>query len=234
MPERWCGEPMKSYAAVAGLVFAAFFVLFLLGEVASVPPLTDPSPWLHGAGVPPALLGVGVLMADAVLPVPSSLVMIVHGTVFGVGLGTLLSVVGGTGATAIGFALGRRGGPLLARFVSPQERATADRLLERWGAMAIVVTRPVPLLAETVAVLAGASPLGWKRATLAALIGTFPAALIYALTGAAVVRLGSGALLIGATVAIVGCTWLVVRHLARRLAQGRDRKLTQMVAGTSP
>src|SRR5215204_2747590 len=145
MRERWCGEPVKSYAAAAGLVVAAFFVLFLLGEVASVPLLTDPSGWLHEAGVPPALVGVGLLVVDAVLPVPSSLVMIALGAVYGAVLGTLLAAIGTMGATLVGFALGRRGAALLDRHVAPRGREQADRLLERWGALAIVLTRPVPL-----------------------------------------------------------------------------------------
>src|SRR5215208_2778221 len=131
--------------------------------------------------------------------------MIAHGAVFGVVLGTLLSLLGSLGAMLVGFAMGRRGGAVLTRCVSPRERATADRLLERYGALAIVVTRPVPLLAETVAVLAGASPLGWKRAMLAALIGSLPAAAIYALAGA--VGVGSGALVFAAVVVLAGGTW---------------------------
>ncbi len=82
-------------------------------------------------------VGVGLLIADVLLPVPSSIVMIAHGALFGVVYGTLLSLIGGTGATLVGFALGRRGGPLLARVVSREERTRADCLLRRWGALAI-------------------------------------------------------------------------------------------------
>jgi uncharacterized membrane protein YdjX (TVP38/TMEM64 family) len=221
---RWC-------AVAGGTVFVAFLILFLIGEAWQLPFLADPATQLRQADLLTALLGVGLLMADAALPVPSSLVMILHGTLFGVGLGTLLSMVGGTGATAIGFAFGRRSGPLLTRYISPQERATAGRLIERWGAMAIVVTRPVPLLAETVAVLAGASPLGWKKATLAALTGTFPAAMIYALTGAAVVGLGSGALVFLAVMAMAGCTWLVGRSMERRIVRDPTRTVVEPSSG---
>jgi uncharacterized membrane protein YdjX (TVP38/TMEM64 family) len=231
MRERRCGDPMKSYALVSGVVFAVFFVLFLLAEVAGVPLLTDPSPWLRGADGPAALFGFGLLVADAMLPVPSSLVMITHGAVFGVVVGTLLSLLGSLGAMLVGFAMGRRGGPLLIRLVSPQERATADCLLERWGVLAIVITRPMPLLAETVAVLAGASPLGWGRATLAALIGTFPAALVYALTGAAVAGFGSGALVFLAVVAVAGCAWFVGQSIERRVVRDRDRMTVESSSG---
>jgi uncharacterized membrane protein YdjX (TVP38/TMEM64 family) len=221
---------MRSYATVAGVVFAAFLALFLLAELGGIALLADPSPWLREAGVPAALLGVSLLVADVLLPVPSSLVMIAHGAVFGVALGTMLSLLGSLGAMLVGFAMGRRGGAMLSRFVSPQERATADRLLERYGVVAIVVTRPVPLLAETVAVLAGASPLGWRKALLAALIGTFPMALIYALTGAAAGS-GGGALVFAAVGAVAGLSWLVSRLLGRHPAS--TRKLPRPKPGTA-
>ncbi|MCD6029608.1 MAG: hypothetical protein K0S78_1782 [Thermomicrobiales bacterium] len=222
---RWC-------AVAGGTVFAAFLILFLIGEAWQAPLLTDPAAQLQQADLLTALLGVGLLVVDAVLPVPASLVMIAHGALFGVVLGTLLSLLGSLGAMLVGFALGRRGGALLTRFVSPRERATADRLLERWGALAIVVTRPVPLLAETTAVLAGASSLGWQRATLAAFAGAVPTAVIYALAGALAVGLDSGALVFAATLVALGGVWLADRHLARRRA--RDREGTAVTAGSAP
>jgi uncharacterized membrane protein YdjX (TVP38/TMEM64 family) len=146
--------------------------------------------------------------------VPSSTLMIAHGALFGVVGGTLLSLAGSMGAAVVGFALGRRGGALLARFVPYEERARADRMLARWGALAIVITRPVPLLAETVTIMAGASPLGWGWATLAALVGSLPPALLYALTGAAATGIANGALMFGLVLVVAGVFWLV-GHLAR-------------------
>jgi uncharacterized membrane protein YdjX (TVP38/TMEM64 family) len=210
---------MKAYAVVAGVVFAAFTVIFVIGEMSGGPLLSDPSPWLRQADGPAALVGVGLLVADAVLPVPSSLVMIAHGAVFGVALGTLLSLLGSLGTMLVGFAIGRRGEPLVARFASPSDRTTAERLLARWGTLAIVVTRPVPLLAETVAVLAGASSLGWKKAMVAALIGSVPAAVIYALAGATVAGFGSAILVFGAVVVLAGCAWLIGQAMERRIVR---------------
>jgi uncharacterized membrane protein YdjX (TVP38/TMEM64 family) len=224
----WPGEPMKSYAVVAGIIFTAFSVIFLLvGEVGGVPLLADPSPWLRQPDGTAALVGAGLLVIDAVLPVPSSLVMIAHGALFGVALGALLSLFGSLGAMLVGFAIGRRGEPLVARFVAPPDRATAEHLLARWGTLAIVVTRPVPLLAETVAVLAGASSLGWRKATLAALVGSLPAAVIYALAGATVAGFGSGALIFGAVVVLAGCTWLVGQAMERRIVRNQVQTLAR-------
>jgi uncharacterized membrane protein YdjX (TVP38/TMEM64 family) len=229
---RTAGLLPKRYVLVAGAIFAVFLVLFVLGEAWGLPLLSDPSLQLRGAGLAAAALGVGLLVADVVLPVPSSLVMIAHGAVFGAGLGALLSLVGGVGATLVGFGLGRRGGALLTRFVSPQERATADRLLQRWGALAIIVTRPVPLLAETVAVLAGASSLGWGKVTLAALAGTAAPAVIYALAGAAPAGAGNGSLVLIVVIGIGSIAWLAERGVGRVLGWRRDRTDVEPSSGT--
>lgn len=221
---------MKWYAAAGAAIFAVLLTMFLVAEAWGVPIFSDPSALLRRADPFAALLGVGLLTADVALPVPSSLVMIALGAGFGAGLGTLLSIVGSMGAMLSGFALGRRGETLLVRFISTEERATADRLLARYGALAIVMTRPVPLLAETVAILAGASPLGWRRATLAALAGTVPAAAIYALAGATAAGSGNFVFVLAAVIVIGGCAWLVERRLTGRAVRGQQRPLTTSVS----
>lgn len=194
-------------------MLAFFMCLFFLVEALGVPLLVDPTPWLNRGGVWAATLGVGLLVADVVLPVPSSLVMVAHGALFGVPGGTLLSLAGSTGAAMFGFWIGRRGGRSLERLVTTEERARADLLLDRWGALAIIVTRPVPLLAETVAIMAGASRLGWGRAMLAALAGSLPPALLYALTGAAVANFQSTSLMFAFVLLITGIFWAVGRRV---------------------
>src|SRR5437763_10869108 len=144
---------MKRYFLIVAGMMAFFLILFFVVEFLGIPLLTDPTPWMQHGGVLAASLGVGLLIADVLLPVPSSLVMVAHGALFGVVIGTLLSLLGSVGAALFGFAIGRRGGRLLTRVVSPEERARADYLLGRWGSLAIVVTRPIPVLAETVAIM---------------------------------------------------------------------------------
>jgi uncharacterized membrane protein YdjX (TVP38/TMEM64 family) len=200
---------MKRYTVMVSAIFALLLVGFLLVEMMDVPLLKDPSPWLGSTGTLTALLGTGLLVADVVMPVPSSAVMVAHGALFGVVGGTLLSVGGSTGAALVGFSIGRRGGALLARLVPPEERARADLILSRWGSLAIVVTRPVPLLAETVAIMAGTSPLGWRQATLATLGGSLPPALLYALSGATTAALASGVLVFGLVLLVAGIFCLV-------------------------
>jgi uncharacterized membrane protein YdjX (TVP38/TMEM64 family) len=211
---------VKRYWFIVGAMFALFLMLFLLVEALHIPILSDPSRWLERGGLWAALLGVALLIADIVLPVPSSLVMIAHGAIFGAMIGTLLSLIGSVGAAIAGFAIGRRGGSLLERLVPAEERARVDRLLIRWGALAIVVSRPVPLLAETVAIMSGASPMSWRRAILASIAGSFPPALLYALTGSVAASFESGALMFGFVVLVSGSFWLISRWVEPRLERG--------------
>ncbi len=209
---------MKRYWLLTGLMMVLFLVLFGIAEWLRVPILTDPGPVLAKGGWIAAAVGVGLLVADVVLPVPSSLVMILHGVLFGVVGGTLLSLAGSLGAALFGFWIGHRGGPLLARLVPEDERRRADALLQAWGDLAIIVTRPVPILAETMAILAGASPMGWGRLLLATLAGSIPAALLYALTGATARSLDNAALVFSLVLLVAGLFWALGRWLRRPAA----------------
>lgn len=206
---------MKRYWLLTGSMMVLFLVLFGIAEWLRLPILTDPGPLLAQGGWIAAAGGIGLLVADVVLPVPASLVMILHGALFGVVTGTLLSLAGSLGAALFGFWVGRRGGPLLARLVPEDERRRADALLQEWGDLAIVVTRPVPILAETMAILAGASPMGLGRMLLATLAGSLPAALLYAVTGATARSLDNAALVFSLVILVAGLFWFIGRRLRR-------------------
>lgn len=204
---------LRRYWLTIAALLAFFLALFGIVEALGVKILTDPSAWLDRGGVVAAAVGVGLLVADVFLPVPSSVVMVAHGALFGTVAGTALSLAGSVGAAVLGFFVGRRSTRLVERLVSPAEKARADQLLQRYGALAVVVTRPIPLLAETTAILAGASPLGWGTFLGATMAGSLPPALLYALTGATSRSFGSGALMFGVVLAVTALTWFVGRRV---------------------
>ena len=215
---------MKRYLLIVCIIAVFFVALFLAVGAFGVPILSDPTPWMKRGGVFAAAVGVTLLIVDVVLPVPSSLVMIAHGALFGVIVGTILSLIGSAGATLVGFAIGRRGGFMLERLVSGDERERADRLLARWGTLFIVVTRPVPLLAETVAILAGASSISWKSAVVAAITGSLPPALLYALTGSVAASFQNTALMFVLILLVSGSFWLISYRFQ---SSGADDQLTR-------
>jgi uncharacterized membrane protein YdjX (TVP38/TMEM64 family) len=224
---------MKRYLLIVATMIVFFLFLFLIVEALAVPLLSDPTPWMKHGGVLAAGLGVGLLIADVLLPVPSSLVMVAHGALFGVVSGTLLSLVGSVGAALFGFAIGRRGGRLVGRIVPPDERARADYLLGRWGALAIIVTRPVPVLAETVAIMAGASRLGWSKLVLASVAGSLPPSLLYALTGAAVANFQSTALMFAVILVVASLFWMAARLLEPFIIAREGRYNSQQLGSDS-
>jgi uncharacterized membrane protein YdjX (TVP38/TMEM64 family) len=204
--------PLRRYWLVTFALLGVLLAVFAAFEWRGVPVLRDPSSWMAGGGPWAAALSVALLIADVFLPVPSSVLMIGNGALFGVWAGTALSLAGSVGATALAFFVGRRSERLIERLVSPGEKAHADALLARWGALAIVVTRPIPLLAEATAILAGGSPLGWPRLLAASVAGAFPSCLLYALTGAHSRSFGSGALVFAAVLAVAGVFYFLGRR----------------------
>jgi uncharacterized membrane protein YdjX (TVP38/TMEM64 family) len=209
---------MARYWAVAATVLALLLVGFLVAEALDLSLLADPTARLARGGVPGAILTVALLTVDAVLPMPASLVMVAAGALYGAAAGALLSLVGRVLMALAGYAIGRRGGPLVARLVPPEGRERADALLRRWGTMAIVATRPVPLLAETVTIMAGVSSIGWGRVALAALVGSIPEAFLYAGSGALARGLEEATFIWLALLVVVGILWFARRWADRRLA----------------
>ena len=206
-------QRVKRYWLITLGLLAVFLAAFGVVEALGVPLLQQPEDWLGArrAGARRRCRWA-LLVADVFLPIPSSVIMIANGALFGIAAGTALSLVGSLGATALGFLIGRRSSRLITRLVTPAEKARADALLARWGAMAIVITRPIPLLAETTAILAGASPLGWGRSMAAAVGGALPSCLLYALTGATSRSFGSGVAMFACVLAVAGAFYFLGRR----------------------
>lgn len=198
---------MQRYAWATAAIVVALVLAFAAVEAAGVGVLSDPRAAMSDGGAFAAVVGVGLLIGDVVVPVPSSLVMLAHGALFGVGLGTLLSLLGTVGAAVAGVWIGRRSERLLG--VSAGERRRAQDLVDRWGAVAVVATRPVPVLAEAVVIMAGAAGASALQVAVAAAAGGLPAAVLYALAGSLVVDAASGAAVFLAVVALAAVFWVV-------------------------
>jgi uncharacterized membrane protein YdjX (TVP38/TMEM64 family) len=203
---------MKTYWIVVGLMMLFFLVIFVVFEQIRPSFLADPYDTIGLTGVSAALMGVCLLILDIVIPVPSSLIMIANGALFGIPVGITLSLVGNLGAALVGFFIGRRGEPVLARFVPRKERSRANRLLNEWGSLAIIVTRPVPILAETTIIMAGASTMGWRRMILASAVGSFPVAVLYAIAGATAANFDDAIFAFVLVLLVAGLFWIVGRY----------------------
>lgn len=207
--------------AVAGAVAGAIVLLFAIVTWLDVPVLVDPTPLLATGGVLAAVTGVALLVVDVLLPVPSSLVQVAHGAIFGAAVGTALSFAGNLGAVALGYAIGRRGSGALERFVPAGERARAQRFLGRWGAFAVVASRPVPVLAETVAIVAGMTRMRPVVVLAAGAAGALPMAAAYAVIGATGAGAWSTAAVLGVLLLVAGATLMLTARRAPVAAPGK-------------
>jgi uncharacterized membrane protein YdjX (TVP38/TMEM64 family) len=177
---------MKRYVQIFFSIIALLLITFFVAEALKIPLLSEPEIVMGQRSLGTALIGGGLLVSDVLLPIPSSIIIMLNGKLFGAVVGTLISLVGTMGSSVLAFYIGRCGGPLLDRVMSPEEHARGNAMLKNWGPLAIIVTRPIPLLAESVSVMAGTSPMSWRSMLLASLAGNIPACAIYATTGASV------------------------------------------------
>ena len=171
--------------------------------------------WLDPLPAPPVLaaIEVGVLAADLLLPVPSSMVATLGGAQLGVVVGTACGWLGMTAGAMVGWWLGRTAGAASLSRLTLDERERLARQQRRFGPLAVVLTRPLPLVAEAAALMAGAAGMGCREFLLAAGSGNLAIALVWSLAGA----LGRQAdslqwVLVGSLAVPVAITWLVLRR----------------------
>ncbi|CAA9474467.1 MAG: hypothetical protein AVDCRST_MAG67-427 [uncultured Solirubrobacteraceae bacterium] len=211
---------MRAYVLAALAISAVLLSLFGIAHALGVPLLSDASPGLGAAGPGAAAASFALLATDVLLPVPSSALMLLNGALFGWLGGTLLSLAGSEAAALLAWAIGRRGGRLLERGEQAGARARADAFVRRRGALAIIVTRPVPVLAETTAILAGAAGMPLRRLTAAAAVGSLPPALGYALAGAYAGRFDAGPIVLAGVLTLAAAFWLLDRRRAAAVTAG--------------
>ena len=170
------------------------------------------------------LMGLGLLVADLVLPVPATGVMSALGTVYGFWLGWLLGATGSALAGIIGYGFTRLGGDRMAcRLASPRELDEFRHLFDRWGGLAIIMSRALPILPEVMAVLAGLARMRFRLFLAAMLAGTIPVAGLFAWWGRYAGAKAPGTSFIIAVMAPLGL-WAMLLPVLRR--HGRQHTAT--------
>lgn len=207
-PELPISYPLLRWTGIALLLFAVILVPFLMFDdaiehfaIATLEALRD-HPLAAGG------LIVASLALDPVLPTPSSLVSAAAGGVFGVVEGAFVVWIGMMAGAILGHMLGTRAGRALGiKLVGDAEMARAGRLLERVGPMLLIVTRGVPVLAESAVIAAAAAGMPMRRFLPPTCLGNLAVALAYGWLGAAAVSAGSFLLLFAGLVALPALGW---------------------------
>jgi uncharacterized membrane protein YdjX (TVP38/TMEM64 family) len=131
-------------------------------------------------------LGIALIWADLVLPIPQTAVIAALGIIYGTLLGGLLGSLGLITGGLLGYLLmltsARR---LVQRFVGLQSLHKMESLFDHGGAWAIVLTRSLPYsVPEAMVFLAGLAGMPMRKFTIALTIGSVPTAFAFAAIGA--------------------------------------------------
>ncbi|MGF1534164.1 MAG: TVP38/TMEM64 family protein [Bernardetiaceae bacterium] len=168
-----------------GLVFL-FLVLFggaVLFEVDIALPYLESIRSGHYSTWDIALILSLLLISDIVLPIPGSILILLLGKFLGVIWGTLIGLLALVTAGILGYGLGRFFPERMILGDTTAERSRAQGVISRWGGWGIFVTRPLPLLSESLSVGAGASRFPFFRYLIFSAGGHLPATLLYAWSG---------------------------------------------------
>lgn len=163
-------------------VFSAFF-LILFALTFNLPFASDASAILDENSITAALISLLMLGSDIILPVPSSVIMLLNGKLFGIAEGTLISTAGLVLSTVAGYYIGKKISSRVSRFIPEWERSRAEKLFQQWGYLALIITRPIPLLSESLSIVAGLQGVSPFILIVSAVAGSVPGAFIYAYYG---------------------------------------------------
>ena len=131
-------------------------------------------------------VGIALICADVVLPIPQTAVIAALGIIYGTLLGGLLGSLGLIGGGLLGYVLmltsARR---FVQRLVGRQSLHKMERVFDQGGAWAIVLTRSLPYsVPEAMVFLAGLAGMPIRKFTAALTIGSVPTAFAFAAIGA--------------------------------------------------
>jgi uncharacterized membrane protein YdjX (TVP38/TMEM64 family) len=171
--------------------------------------------WMAGFGPGAGVAGMGLLVADILLPIPSTLVMSALGLTYGPLLGGLYAAAGSALAGLIAYALSRwLGRPLALRLAGETGLRQGESFFATGGAWLVACSRCLPILPEAVACLAGLNRMPFRIFLLAVLCGSLPMGFVFAAIGALGQEEPAWALAL--SVVVPALLWLGARRWMRR------------------
>ncbi len=174
---------MRSALIVIGILA---FVLVSCAKIPTPQEASDALLALRSYGNWGWALGIALIWADLLLPIPQTAVIAALGIIYGPLLGGLLGsfglITGGLLGYGLMFTSARR---LVQRFTRPQSLHRMESLFDRSGTWAIVLTRSLPYsVPEAMVFLAGLAGMPLPKLAAALTVGSVPTAFAFAAIGA--------------------------------------------------
>ncbi|MHA1723444.1 MAG: TVP38/TMEM64 family protein [Promethearchaeota archaeon] len=125
-------------------------------------------------------------LQGVIAPIPSEVVLIATGMIYGFVVGGIMGTIGSVAAGIFCFFLSRKGGrPLAEKFVGTNALLLIDELIHKYGSGIIFVGRFLPFIPfDPVSYASGLVDMDSKKYSLATFLGSIPRAFFYAYLGA--------------------------------------------------
>ena len=174
-------------------LFALFFALALLviipfliwGEgLEQAFSTLDASAWTQHFGRWAWAVGLSLLIADLVLPIPATAVMTALGILYGPWLGGMLAALGSFLAGTIGYLVCRTFGHAAAlKILGERDLQNGERLFAKFGGWFVALSRWLPVFPEVIACMAGLIRMPSSAFFTALACGSIPFGFAFAAVG---------------------------------------------------
>ncbi|NND33780.1 MAG: VTT domain-containing protein [Saprospiraceae bacterium] len=173
--------------------------------------------WLGNFGEWAWLGGIGLLVADIIMPIPGTLVMSALGYIYGTIIGGLFAALGSFASGTVGYwicrSLGEKGAiKILGKKGYVKGRVTFDRV----GGWMVVLSRWLPVFPEVISCMAGLNRMSPVKFHLALLCSAIPMGFIYAIIGQAGMENPTLAIVLSAGLPPV--IWLIINPIFKKMS----------------
>jgi uncharacterized membrane protein YdjX (TVP38/TMEM64 family) len=142
--------------------------------------------WIQGAGAWAWAAGIGLLLGDLILPVPSTVVISALGFVYGTVLGGLIATVGLVSAGLAGYGVGRLCGERCARrWLGDLDFEKGRIIFSAGGGWMVALSRALPILPEVISCTAGLVRMPFRKFALSLVCGSLPMGFLFSAIGEA-------------------------------------------------
>jgi len=182
-------DPTRSEAEVRSGLIVIGVLSLVLASCATIPTAQEANDAvlvLRKYGSWAWAMGIALIWADLVLPIPQTAVIAALGIIYGTLIGGLLGSLGLITSGLLGYGLMLTSARRFAqRFAGPRSLHKMESLFDQGGAWAIVLTRSLPYsVPEATVFLAGLAGMPMRKFTAALTIGSLPTAFAFAAIGA--------------------------------------------------
>ena len=141
--------------------------------------------WVQRFGIlGPIVLILVMAVQIFLLFIPNLLLFVIAIMVYGPIWGTLISLIGVTASSSLGYYIGNKLGPrAIDRFVSQKAQDKVAFFVRRYGTKAIFVFRLSSLSSDALGFVAGILEMSYKKFVLATLAGITPVLILLAIYG---------------------------------------------------